>query len=135
MRNRAAALLTASSALVAFAVAVGLLNVDPSRGNVNAADVSYLLAAAAVIVIAGVIVARPTGAWNWGIGGEHIAKLPKLLASEVETYRALFTQTTESCRTNRVSLRRKSWAFQAGVVALLMQLALLAFLRSMPNSN
>jgi hypothetical protein len=127
VRNRATALLAAAAVATSFSTTVGLLNIDPSRGNVFPSWAGWVLLCSVTLIGVGVMVVLwPAPDWSFG------PSAPKLLDSVGAETDVVMQAATRAMIAGMASndrrLKQRMTAYRATVVVLMAQLVLLAVL-------
>lgn len=125
LRNRATGLLAASSVGTSVAAAVGLLNLDPTRGRVYPIWAGWTMVALVLAVgICVVIVIWPAQKWSFGV---EPGRILKDLGSPVdEVYQKVTKALTQVASSNAASVKLRQRVFEAGAALLIMQTAMIA---------
>jgi hypothetical protein len=125
VRNRATALLAAAAVATSFSTTVGLLNVDPNRGNVFPTWAGWVLLCSVALIGVGVMVVLwPAPDWNFGPSAR---KLLDSVGTETEVVMQAATRAMiAAMASNDRRLKQRMTAYRATVVVLMAQLVLLA---------
>lgn len=124
LRNRATALLAASSLGTTVAAAIGLLNVDPARGRVFPVWAGWVLVAL-VLLVGGCVVIILWPAMRWGFGvhpGEMLNDSDRPIES---VYRKYVTYMVDAATENRQAIQMRLRAFECGAILLILETAVL----------
>jgi hypothetical protein len=133
VRNRATALLAATAVGTSFAATVGLLNVDPDRGDVVPAWAGWALLMLVILVGAGVmIVLWPASNWQFGPSAHKL--LDSVGTDTDRVFRAATQAMISAIASNDRLLRRRMDAYRAAVVVLMTQVALLVLIMTLSRS-
>jgi hypothetical protein len=132
VRNRATALLAAAAVGTSFAASVGLLNTDPSRGEVFPVWAGWAMLVLVTSVGAGVMVILWPSGWKYG------PRPGKLLDSVGRDPDAVLRAATEAMiaafESNNRQLRKRINVHRAAVTVLMAQVVLLIVIMILARS-
>lgn len=114
--------MAASSVGTSVAAAVGLLNVDPARGNVYPAWAGWIMVALVLLVgVCVVVVLWPASRWAFGVEPDRV--LQDLDRPVDDVYRDVTRALARVAAVNVGVTRLRQRAFECGAVLLILQTA------------
>lgn len=125
LRNRATGLLAASSVGTSVAAAVGLLNLDPTRGRVYPLWAGWSIVGLVLAIgLCVVVVIWPAQKWAYGVDPGRVLKDVGKPADEV--FKNVTLALTHVASRNAVLVKLRQRFFEAGALGLVLQTALVA---------
>ena len=119
IRTRSAAVLSVGAAVTTLAAAVGLLNVDPTKGRVLPVGAAWVVMAVMVLLAAlSMYVLWPVKAWNYGPDPGAMAVEIDRGRDEADLQRFVTTSMIGGVGSNRRAIKWRVYALEASILLL-----------------